>query len=541
MRAFLGHWVLWTGLLLVPAMLVGCGGKGRSGRAVDPTDESNLGPMIASVADVRWPEPGVVEGYGLVGGLSGTGSAICPTAVRAYLKSYILTQLSTETLDVDKLIDSKNTAVVQLVGLIPAVVSKGDSFDVRVRPVDGSDATSLRGGWLYEAELRSQGASQVRSRVLATVEGAVFVNLIGTTEPAPTDGYVIGGGVASYDYSGALRLRRTDYATASTIRNRLNERYGVGTAEAASSTDIEFVVPPAYQQRKARFVAMVAATYLTETPALLAKRIDAFVARLRSEEDADRSEVTLEAIGRNCLPMLAVLLEDPSEAVRLRAARCMLNLGDDRGFEPLRAIATEETSAHRLEALDAVAGGARRQDAVALAGRLLRDSDPNVVLAAYEHLRQTEDVLIRQEFVGRSFYLEQVVQTDRNAIFVSRSGKPRVVIFGDPLVCRDSLFVESPDGQVMIDSRVGQDYASLTRRIPGRQGVIGPVRSRLALTEIIRALAAERPRAGGTGPAGLGVPYSDVIAVLEQLSAKEAVAAEFWAGPLPKIGLLVKK
>lgn len=541
MRAFLGHWVLWTGLLLVPMLVVGCGGKGRSGRAADPTDESNLGPTISSVADVRRPEPSVVEGYGLVGGLSGTGSVICPTGVRAYLKNYILTQLSNQSLDVDKLIDSKNTAVVQLVGLIPAVVSKGEHFDVRLRPVDGSDATSLRGGWLYEAELRSQGASQVQSRTLATVEGAVFVNLVGTTEPTPTDGYVIGGGVAKYDYSGALRLRRTDYATASTIRNRLNERYGVGTAEALSSTGIEFVIPPAYQQRKARFVAMVAATYLTETPELLENRIDAFVARLRSEKDADRSEIMLEAIGRNCLPMLAVLLEDPSEAVRLRTARCMLNLGDDRGWEPLRAIAVDEASAHRLEALDAVAAGGRRSDAVALASRLLRDSDPRVVLAAYEYLRQTEDVSIRQEFVGRSFYLEQVVQTDRKAIFVSRSGKPRVVIFGGPLVCRDSLFVESPDGQVMIDSRVGQDYASLTRRIPGRQGVIGPVRSTLALTEIIRTLAAERPRAGGTGPAGLGVPYSDVIAALEQLSAKEGVAAEFWAGPLPKIGLLVKK
>jgi hypothetical protein len=427
------------------------------------------------------------------------------------------------------------------VGLVPAVVSKGQRFDVRVRPVDGSDATSLRGGWLYEAELRSQGAAQVRSRALATVEGAVFVNLIGITKPNLTDGYVIGGGVANHDYSGSVRLRRAKYTVASTMRNRLNERYGTGTAEAVSATGIDFVIPPQYQRRKARFVSMVAATYLTETPELLEKRIDVFVARLGVAENAEYSEVALEAIGRNCLPKLATLLAAPIEEVRLRAGRCMLNLGDDRGWEPLRAIALDAASAYRLEALEAIVAGGRRNEAAALARRLLRDSDVRVVLAAYEHLRRMEDVAIQQTFVGRSFYLEEVVQTDRKAIFVSRSGDPRVVLFGSPLICRDNLFIESPDGQVVIDSRTGQDYASLTRRVSGRQGVIGPVRSGLALSQIVRALGAERPRAGGDGSEGLGVPYSDVTAVLEQLSAKEGVAAEFWAGPLPKIGLLVKK
>jgi hypothetical protein len=32
-----------------------------------------------------------------------------------------------------------------------------------------------------------------------------------------------------------------------------------------------------------------------------------------------------------------------------------------------------------------------------------------------------------------------------------------------------------------------------------------------------------------------------VLALLEQLSAKDAVAATFWAGPLPIIALPVKK
>ncbi|MHC4521668.1 MAG: HEAT repeat domain-containing protein, partial [Planctomycetota bacterium] len=248
-----------------------------------------------------------------------------------------------------------------------------------------------------------------------------------------------------------------------------------------------------------------------------------------------------EAIGRHCLPKLATLLNASNDEVRLRAARCALSLGDDGALEPLRAMAMDETSRHRLEALDAVVTAGRRNDATTLARRLLRDRDAQVVLAAYEHLRKMEDVAVRQEFVGRSFYLEAVVQTDRRAIFVARSGDPRIVIFGSSLTCRDNVFVESPDGMVVVDSRAGQDYATLTRRVANRPGVIGPIRSGLTVGEIIRALGSERRSTRGGGSAGLGACYGDVAAVLEQLCAKGGVAAEFWAGPLPKIGLIVKK
>ena len=541
MRAFLGHRVLWIGCVAAAGLLAGCGGLGGSERSAEAQDEAELGPTIASVAEVGQPEALVVEGYGLVGGLAGTGSSTCPTGVRAYLKNYILGQLPDRTINLDELIDSEDTAVVRLEGVMPAVVAEGESFDVRVRLVDGSDATSLRDGWLYRAELRPLGASQVRSRVLATAEGPVFLNLIDANEPSLIDGHVLGGGVAKLGYAGGLRLNRADYPLASTVRNRLNERYGLRTAQAVSSEEIAFRIPEAYQRRRARFVSMVAATYVSETPELLEKRIDTFLSRLSVAAQAERSEIALEALGPRCVPKLATLLESPDEAVRVRVARCMLYLGDDAGWAALRTVVLDQTSAHRLEALDAIVAGAQRNDAAALARRLLRDSDTRVVLAAYEHLRTLEDTAIRQEFVGRSFYLEQVLATDRKAIFVARSGDPRVVVFGGPLVCRDSLFVESPDGVVMIDSRVGQDFSSLTRRIPGRTGVVGPLRSGSTVSEIVRRLGAERPRAGSTAPVGLGVSYTDVTAVLERLTAKEGVAAEFWAGPLPKIGLLVKK
>jgi hypothetical protein len=219
----------------------------------------------------------------------------------------------------------------------------------------------------------------------------------------------------------------------------------------------------------------------------------------------------------------------------------MLARGDNRGLPALRDLALDPKSPYRLEALDAVMVSAKRVDALTLAQRLLRDDDVAVVLAAYDDLRQIDDRAVAREVIGRSFLLEQVVQSSHKAIFVSRSGDPRVVLFGAPLRCRDNLFVESPDQTLTLDSRAGQGFVSVIRKHPTRPGVIGPIRSTPDVGEIVRTLGGEAE----AGPSGqlksLGVPYTQVIALLEQLSAKDAVAAQFWAGPLPKIGPSVKK
>lgn len=509
---------------------LGCGptANNRDRRRVDTPD---LGPTIGSLAEVAPPGAIPVEGFGLVGNLPGTGSAICPPSVRAYLRSYILTQLPSRAVNVDDLINSNTTAVVMLDGVIPPLASRGDSFDVRVSLIRGSEATSLLGGWLYGAEMRPQGPGGQASRPLATVDGSLYVNLVGTDEPDLISAHLLGAGRVSNDYFAVISLPSADYALASSIRNRLSERYGPDVPRAVSPRAIEYAVPPAYSHRKGRFLAVVAATYMNESPELTAVRADWFVQQLVSGRNAEQSEIALEAIGRGCLSRLAPLLESQNEETRFRAARVMLNLRDDRAVPVLRQIALDPRSAYRAEALETVVASARRTDATLLLRRLLQDRDQQVVLAAYEHLRRLGDASIVQEFVGRSFYLERVVETSHRAIFVSRRGAPRVVIFGAPLRCRDSVFVESPDGTVTIDARPDEGYVSLRRRNPRRQGIIGPVRTGLALSEVIRALGAEPTRDEEGRLLGLGVSYAEVVSLLERLCSSEAVAAEFWLGP----------
>ncbi len=542
MRSLGWKTLFWVGLAAALTVMGGCHkAKAPKGDAVALTSQADLGTAVGSLAALPKMEPAAVEGYGLVGGLPGTGSAYCPPQLRAYLKQYILAQLPTARVDLDKLLNSKNTAVVWLEGTLPLTPSADDRFDVRVSLIPGSEATSIRGGWLYKADLVAQGTFGVDTRPLATVDGPVFINPIAAVESDLRNGYILGGGRTLDEYSLILRLRRADYRMASTIRNRLSERYGPDVARAISARDVEVRIPPEYRRRKPRFLAVLPATYVEVSDELSRARTSAFVHQLAVSGDKEGAEIALEAVGRESLGKLAVLLKAADAEVRFRAARCMLALGDDRAFPVLREMALDAKSPFRTEALDAVMVSAQRNDAGALARRLLRDGDPAVVLAAYEYLRQLDDPAVQREFIGRSFSLEQVVQTDRRAIFVSRSGDPRVVLFGAPLECTNNLFVESPDQSIVINARPGDEAVSVTRKHPTRPGILGPIRTGFDVGSIVRALGAEAA-ADSTGQLqGLGVSYAEIIAVLEQLSAKGAVNAEFWPGPLPKISLPVKK
>jgi hypothetical protein len=336
-------------------------------------------------------------------------------------------------------------------------------------------------------------------------------------------------------------VRKPDYRAASAIRNKINERFGPGVAQAISSGRIELRIPGRYAERRIGFIEIVRATYLDESEGITQERVRTFVRQLAISDDKHSSEIALEAIGKASLSKLGVLLNSSNEEVRLRAGRCMLNLGSDRGFEALRAIAVDPNGTYRIDALEAIAGSANPDDASALATTLLRDRDMTVMLAAYEQLRKLADAAVSREFVGRSFYLEQTPQTQHKAVFVTRMGPPRIVLFCAPLYCQGDVFIQSRDGSVVMDSREGQNYVSVTRKNPSRPGVLGPFQSSRDLGDIIKTLCEEPVATDKRTRGGLGVSYADMIAMVKQMCEKGALRAEFWAGPLPEIGLPVKK
>jgi hypothetical protein len=520
--------------LLIALLIVSCGEQGRGVKDLAPTID--LGTTIGSLVEMSWPESIRLEGYYLVVGLRGTGSAECPPQIRAYLAQHLLTQFPGRTINIERFIGGSDTAVVLVEGIMPAVASRNEYFDVRVTALGGTQTTSLEGGFLLGTELKTVGTFGIKTKVVADARGPVFIDKISTSEMNKRIGYVLGKGKVLDEYKVTLVLGEPDFITTNNIRNRLNELFGDGTAKVVLPGRLEVKVPAKYREQKQRFISIMKATYLTQNTEVIGERIKTFIRKLAALQDADASEIALEAIGNQSLGGLSVLLNVSNEQVRLRAARCMLNLGSDAGLVTLRQIAMDRGSAYRVEALESITTGARRNDAARISQRLLRDDDFHIRLAAYEQLRKLDDIAVTQERIAGNFYLEQIVQTPYKTIFVSRSGQPRIVLFGAPIRCSDGIFVSSADGDITIDAPVGQEYVSIIRKHPLRPGVIAQLKSSFELGDIIRTLCEKPLKKGEQGRGGLGVTYADVIALLKRMCDKGAVKAEFWAGPLPKIG-----
>jgi len=192
--------ILAAAVLLTVCYAGGCGeraGRGEQGFA----SPAELGPTIGSLVRVSAPGPIPVEGYGLVVGLKGTGSAECPPQIRKYLGRYILQQLPPNSrLDVDKFIDGLDTAVVLVEGVVPAIASKNQYMDVKVTTLPSTQTTSLDGGRLLTVELKELGRFGVKTRILADAEGPIFIDKISDPKINEKTGRVLAGGKVLDEY-----------------------------------------------------------------------------------------------------------------------------------------------------------------------------------------------------------------------------------------------------------------------------------------------------------------------------------------------------
>jgi flagellar basal body P-ring protein FlgI len=501
-----------------------------------------LGLAIGSVAEVFAFNTVPVQGFALVGGLNGTGSTQCPTEIRNYLEKYVMKQLP-DIKDVGKFFDTQDNAAVMVFGTIPPAASKNQKLDIGVAAIPGTDTTSLDGGVLWGADMRQGKLLEGGAKVLATAEGPIYIDKIDANSSDKRSGYIIGGGKILEDFKIRLMLRRPDFKTANDIRYLLNGRFGSNTASAVSPSQVDVKVPPKYQDQKERFMKIMRRIYLTHNQVLTARRIDTFVKKLGAGEDLEGSEIALEAIGKQSLTQIAPLLKSDNENVRLYAARCMLDMGSNEGLETLRNIAMDGNSKNQIAAIESIGSSASRNDATAIMRRLLRDKKFDIRIAAYEQLKKLDDVSVVSRVVAKSFSLEQISNADQKGIYLTRRGEASIVLFGSPIYCREDIFVESKDGGITINAPKGQKYVTIMRKHPKRSNVTLQLKSSLALDDIIETLCGEPDAEGrnAKGRPGLGVSYSDAAWLLKQMCEKGAVEAEFKAGPLPKVGQIVKK
>ncbi len=525
-------------LVAMLAVVAGCGPQKGGGELEKPI---KLGVTVGSLGRLYQRSAVSVRGYGIVAGLAGTGSSECPPALRPELVKYIWKQMPRNvSIDAGKFIDSRDTAVVEIVGVIPPLADRGDSFDVKVQAFSRSQTTSLAGGRLYTVELK-EAASFVGfgpyMKSMATAQGPVYVDKLDGDTAKPREGYVLGGGTVSNGVSVLLALYEPNYYTAKAVRDQLQERFGPDTASAPSPSEIVINIPNKYRHDKERFLAMVQMVYLADSEASQLRKIKELVGELTTGDNKQATEMALDAIGRQTLDILVSLLDSKDDDVRFHAARCMLNVGDDRAIPALRAFANEPGSARRIPAIEAIGHAARREDAVAILTKLVANEDFDVRYAAYEQLRRLGDISVSQLFVAGEFFVESVISRGPKVVYVSRKDRPRIVLFGSPILCEENIFVETPQRDLMVNALPGARYVSVVRKHAAFPRPVGPLNCMYDVSDLVRTCCENLDV--GNRPLvrqGLGASYCDVVVLLKEMCSVGAIKARFEAGPMTDVG-----
>jgi len=507
-----------------------------------------LRTTIGSMTTIRGYRPRLISGFGLVVGLKGTGSPDVPPALRQRLinemaaKGFGRESMGYGHLSPTDVLNSDNTAVVVVEGIIPPGAHKGSSFDVAVSAMPQTQTSSLVGGRLYTTELRVRGAPPgPASRPIATAGGDLFVNPFATAGEDPTMrvddprvAQVLGGGFVVDDLPLGLVLNQPSYARSRMIADRINGRFPQTSADreplavAKSDQYIDLNVLKRFERDPKRMIELVAALFLNPTDQFNQNRALDMAGMLDDpthHEHAPQIALAWEAMGKQVLPIIRSYYDEGHVLKRLAALEAGARLGDLNAAEPLNAIARagEPGRAERATAYLGKLIQARPDNfRLAVMLRELLDSDDAIVrLTAFDALATIDDPSVTRRYFDDRLELA-MVRSSKPMIFLTRKASPRVVIFDQSLSFNPPVLYSHEPGDDLMLRWDGQEplmsvYYRPYGRTHGATEQIAP-----AVGNLVYLLAhspTERERRG------YGLSYSEVAGVLHGLARSDAIAA----------------
>lgn len=227
---------------------------------------SSQGARIKDIAELNGVRNNQLIGYGLITGLSSTGDDLKKVLfTRQALYNMLVRQGITINPQDFEDIKVKNVAAVMVSATLPPFAKPGSTIDVQVSSI--GDAKSLAGGNLLMTPLK--GAD---GRVYAVAQGPLTIGAFsfgGKTAKAqrnhPTVGRIAGGAIiekgapGKFASDGMLRysLRNSDFTTATNMSDKINEKYGAGTAFPVDATTVNVVIPEVFLENKVQFVSSI--------------------------------------------------------------------------------------------------------------------------------------------------------------------------------------------------------------------------------------------------------------------------------------------
>jgi len=438
-------------------------------------------------------QPLIAAGYGLVVNLKGMGSQDVPPQVRSHMIADLAKRGVGEStrgwgnLTPEALLDSKDTAVVIVEGIIPQVANgrksapigvrknhpalRGTLFDVQVFIEPSSGTTSLEGGILLPTILRvgDLRTGRTQTKDLAIAQGPIFINpfadpeAVGSKTVHRTSGRILEGGEVTRTISMQLVLFSLSHQRARLIQTAINRRFpeeagqGTLTARAVNDEIVDITVPPSWSADVDGFMNLMLHINLrTVNPEQNALNIKRLLLIDPSAKNSDAASWRWQAIGERSLPVIRDLYDHPDDLPRLAGMRAGGRLGDSVVVDHLIDAATKGISfGGRLEAIDLLRDmPADPRIAVALRP-LLNDETLEIRLRIAETLISRNDHTIKGRVVDKKFEL-YVVPSEYPLIYCTQAGLPKIILLGD-LKIQDPLMFATWSNRFMLKGSDSSD------------------------------------------------------------------------------------
>ena len=544
---------------MLAALLVG--GVGCKLPTPSPRDQAkgelSIPPGVAGTvtefAVLTGGEPTPIHGWGVVVGLGDNGSSEVPETLKKYLVQqmvkYKVGSASAGTLawTPARMLADKDTAVVIVSGLIPPGAPEGTRFDLRVESLPQSQTVSLDGGLLLTTEMHMAsitGPGQVgMSKCLALGRGSIFINPFGedkqTDQARLRNGTIPNGGTVSVSREIHLELRRPDYRIANMIQDRINSKFGsqekIASARHPSLVDLK--IPSDRRQDYVHFLQVVLHVSLVGAPEqeeAQARRLARAI--LLPTARGDDIGLTWEAMGRQVLPVVRELYTSDNAAAAYYALRTGLRLGDGLAAEPMMRLAQRDGSPFQIEAVEELGQAKPFLQSTPVLRDLLSSPNELVRVAAYEALtaRGSAGLVDRIDVSGQ--FVVDVVECRRDyVVYVTRTGKPKIVLFGRKIPIRCPVFYCPPDELVTVTGGEKDSAIRVDRKMPR-----GNLRSEFfevepTVIDLVQRIGRLAERGIDGKIEGLGLNYSQVVGVLYGMCKNGSIPAKFVLQRTPEL------
>jgi hypothetical protein len=494
--------------------------------------------------------PVMLEGVGLVVGLSGTGGNPAPSLHTTALMEDMRRRGVTNP---NQILQSPNTAMVIVRAYLPPLMQLGETLDVEVIAPEASAATSLAGGWLMETYLHEQafvpGRGVLKGHPYAKAKGAILIPGVNATAK-PDDarlkrGRVLSGAVVLKKRELSIFLRndfrsiRNSTRIAEAIGRRFHhfDEHGIKKPMAEAKTDQKIVldVHPRYKDNYPRYLQVVRSVAFRETPVSQRVRLQQLHEELLTPETSERASLQLEAIGSEALPTLRAGLKSPVLEVRFHAAQTLAYLEQAEAI-PVLAEAVREERAFRVFAL---ASMSTIDDAQAhlMLRELMSEPVAETRYGAFRALWTLDknDPFIRGEGMGLTqktaeddgkprqplWRLHVVRSEGPPLVHCTLRTRPEVVVFGADQELIPPL-VLSAGRNVLITAQPGSSQATVSRFDVNQPDQRFEVPLRVA--DVIRKVDE------------LGATYPDVVQMLMQASEQRNLTTRLETDALPASG-----